>query len=183
MHKYYLTICTTSMWTFFFRLFLFVHMWWNAGEPHCDHRQHWQKVFLDGLGQEPHSSTKGLTSPPSWPFSFSFRSSSLSSLSSPILDHNNHQDILYIVQHRACTTSFRGSRSSWSFSSFLSSSSPSFPWLSSPRSSPLSYFTTQSVYDILLRMREGNFDIDYEEIRKVVDTIIIVIIVIIFLMI
>ena len=48
------------------------------------------------------------------------------------------------------------------------------------------YFTTQSVYDILLRMREGNFDIDYEEIRKVVDTIIfviIVIIVIIFLMI
>ena len=26
----------------------------------------------------------------------------------------------------------------------------------------------QSVYDILLRMREGDFDIDYEEIRKVV---------------
>ena len=25
----------------------------------------------------------------------------------------------------------------------------------------------QSVYDILLRMREGDFDIDYEEIRKV----------------
>ena len=111
--------CTTSRWTFFFRLFLFVHMWWNAGEPHCDHRQHWQKVFLDGLGQEPHSSTKGLTSPPSWPFSFSFRSSSLSSLSSPILDHNNHQEILYIVQHRACATSFRGSRSSRSFSSFF----------------------------------------------------------------
>ena len=37
---------------------------------------------------------------------------------------------------------------------FLSSSSPSLPSLSSPRSSPLSYFTTQSVYDILLSMWE-----------------------------
>ena len=32
----------------------------------------------------------------------------------------------------------------------------------------------QSVYDILLRMREGDFDIDYEEIRKVFIIIIII---------
>ena len=28
-------------------------------------------------------------------------------------------------------------------------------------------FQPQNVYDILLKMREGDFDIDYEEIRKV----------------